>query len=55
MLVLLLQSIAGNLMTASPISDLNPFYMAAGVKVKLVSAGMSTLLLVFKFTFEISN
>ncbi|XP_067942765.1 xanthine dehydrogenase/oxidase-like [Watersipora subatra] len=31
-------SMAGNLMTASPISDLNPLYLAAAVKIRLVSA-----------------
>jgi len=27
-------------MTASPISDLNPLYLAAGVKIKVMSAGV---------------
>ncbi len=31
---------AGNLVTASPISDLNPIFVAAGVSVTLASQGM---------------
>lgn len=31
------QTLAGNIVTASPISDLNPILMAAGAKVNLVS------------------
>ncbi|XP_033730468.1 xanthine dehydrogenase/oxidase-like, partial [Pecten maximus] len=32
-------AIGGNIMTASPISDLNPLFMAAGVKLQFVSKG----------------
>lgn len=34
-----LQAIGGNIMTASPISDLNPVLMASGSKLTLVSKG----------------
>lgn len=34
----LLQSIGGNLATASPISDLNPIWLASGAKVTLQSS-----------------
>lgn len=33
------QSIGGNIITASPISDLNPVFMASGAKLTLVSRG----------------
>lgn len=34
-----LQAIGGNIMTASPISDLNPVFMAATCKLTLMSKG----------------
>uniref|UniRef100_A0A8K9UE15 Xanthine dehydrogenase/oxidase n=1 Tax=Oncorhynchus mykiss TaxID=8022 RepID=A0A8K9UE15_ONCMY len=37
-------AIGGNIMTASPISDLNPVFMAAGCKLTLMSKGKSLLL-----------
>lgn len=33
------QSIGGNIINASPISDLNPVFMASGAKLTLVSRG----------------
>lgn len=36
------QAVGGNIMTASPISDLNPVFMAAGCKLTLVDKGNST-------------
>lgn len=33
------QAIGGNIMTASPISDLNPVFMAVGSKLTLMSKG----------------
>lgn len=35
----LFQSIGGNIITASPISDLNPVFMASGTKLTIVSRG----------------
>lgn len=34
-----MQAVGGNIMTASPISDLNPLFMAAGVTVEVASQG----------------
>lgn len=36
---LLVQSVGGNIITASPISDLNPVFMACGAKLTIVSRG----------------
>lgn len=33
------QAVGGNIMTASPISDLNPVFMAAGCKLTLMDKG----------------
>jgi len=37
------QTIGGNLITASPISDLNPIFLAVGCTAKLISAGNITV------------
>ena len=37
---LLFQSIAGNIMTASPISDLNPLFLSARCQVTVSSKGI---------------
>lgn len=37
------QAVAGNIMTASPISDLNPLFLAAGVTLTVASKGQSLL------------
>uniref|UniRef100_A0A8B9KI88 Xanthine dehydrogenase/oxidase n=1 Tax=Astyanax mexicanus TaxID=7994 RepID=A0A8B9KI88_ASTMX len=42
-------AVGGNIMTASPISDLNPVFMAAGCKLTLVSKGKIVFLLQRKF------
>lgn len=39
MCVLSFKALGGNIMTASPISDLNPVLMASGSKLTLVSNG----------------
>ena len=38
-----LQSVGGNICNASPISDLNPTFMAAGTKLNLASKGLSII------------
>lgn len=43
MYLLLFQAVAGNIMTASPISDLNPLFLAAGVTLTVASKGQSLL------------
>lgn len=40
-----MQCVGGNIMTASPISDLNPLFCAAGAKLTVVSAGMRSTIL----------
>uniref|UniRef100_A0A8C2DYI8 Xanthine dehydrogenase n=1 Tax=Cyprinus carpio TaxID=7962 RepID=A0A8C2DYI8_CYPCA len=40
-------AVGGNIMTASPISDLNPVFMAAGCKLTVMSKGATFLLLFF--------
>ena len=35
-----LQTVGGNIMTASPVSDLNPLFMAAGITLNFSSKGM---------------
>ena len=41
----ILQAVGGNIINASPISDLNPTFMAAGTKLNLASKGNSCSLL----------
>ena len=43
------QSVAGNIMTASPISDLNPLFLAAGCKLIAISKGKAP-----SFLFQIT-
>lgn len=43
------QTIGGNIMTASPISDLNPVFMAAGCKLTLMSKGKPKIFFVVSF------
>lgn len=46
--IILLQAIAGNIMTASPISDLNPLFVAAGCILTVVSKGEYLLCILCK-------
>jgi len=41
------QAVGGNIMTASPISDLNPLLMASGCTLTIASLGISVFLISF--------
>ena len=45
-----LQSVGGNICNASPISDLNPTFMAAGTKLNVASKGLPIFILNFVST-----
>lgn len=49
------QAIGGNIMTASPISDLNPVFMAVGSKLTLMSKGKIRTFFLLLFFYSSSG